>query len=63
MQMEHMIDMEDMQDADSDAEKFCIENIASNVMSFVGERGMGKSSAMLSFAYILRKYPKKRWAF
>lgn len=37
-------------------EKFINENQISNVISFLGERGMGKSSVMLSFAYYLKTY-------
>ena len=58
MQIERIMDMTDTQGTDSEAEEFCIGNEISNVIAFVGERGMGKSSAMLSFAYFLKKYPK-----
>ena len=37
-------------------EKFINENQISNVISFLGERGMGKSSVMLSFAYYLKTF-------
>ncbi len=37
-------------------EQFCNENYISNTISFLGERGMGKSSAMLSFSYFLKIY-------
>ena len=57
MQVERIMEMTDAQDKDDDAEKFCNGNEMSNVISFVGERGMGKSSAMLSFAYFLKQYP------
>lgn len=57
MQMERIVDMADGQQVNREAEKFCVENETSNVISFVGERGMGKSSAMLSFSYFLRGYP------
>lgn len=57
MQIERIMDRDDAQGADSEAEQFCIGNETSNVIAFVGERGMGKSSAMLSFAYFLKKYP------
>ncbi len=44
----------------SDKEKqmdiFCNENQEYNIISFLGERGMGKSSVMLSFAYYLKNY-------
>lgn len=36
--------------------EFCTEEQYSNIISFWGERGMGKSSAMLSFALFLKKY-------
>lgn len=36
-------------------ERYCNSNERSNVISFMGERGMGKSSAMLSLAYFLKK--------
>lgn len=35
-------------------EQYCYKNEMSNVISFIGERGMGKSSAMLSLAYVLK---------
>lgn len=41
---------------DDDIDSFCNENLISNIISFIGERGMGKSSTMLSFAYHLKKY-------
>ena len=37
-------------------ERFTNENQISNVISFLGERGMGKSSVMLSFAYYLKTF-------
>lgn len=58
MQIERIMDMADAQGVDSEAEEFCIGNEISNVIAFVGERGMGKSSAMLSFAFFLKKYPE-----
>lgn len=58
MQIERIMDMADAQGTDSEAEEFCIGNEISNVIAFVGERGMGKSSAMLSFAFFLKKYPE-----
>lgn len=36
--------------------QFCNENYISNTICFLGERGMGKSSAMLSFSYFLKTY-------
>lgn len=36
--------------------EFCTEEQYSNIISLWGERGMGKSSAMLSFALFLKKY-------
>lgn len=57
MQIERIMYRDDMSGADSEAEQFCTGNETSNVIAFVGERGMGKSSAMLSFAYFLKKYP------
>lgn len=57
MQIERIIDMSGIQEMNNDAERFCNGNEISNVISFVGERGMGKSSAMLSFAYFLKQYP------
>lgn len=57
MQVGRIMEMTHAQDIDDDAEKFCNGNEMSNVISFVGERGMGKSSAMLSFAYFLKQYP------
>lgn len=59
MQVERIMEMTHAQDADDDAEKFCNGNEMSNVISFVGERGMGKSSAMLSFAYFLKQSPSE----
>lgn len=38
------------------ADNFCNENEVCNVISFIGQRGMGKSSAMLSYAYFLKEY-------
>lgn len=38
------------------ADSFCNENEVRNVISFIGQRGMGKSSAMLSYAYFLKEY-------
>ena len=38
------------------AEKFCNEDEIRNIISFIGQRGMGKSSAMLSYAYFLKAY-------
>lgn len=38
------------------ADNFCNENEVRNVISFIGQRGMGKSSAMLSYAYFLKEY-------
>lgn len=46
---------------DCGIERFSNENYISNVISFLGERGMGKSSAMLSFAYYLKKFYKKEF--
>ena len=37
-------------------ENFCTEERFNNIISFWGERGMGKSSAMLSFALFLKNY-------
>lgn len=37
-------------------EKFCNENQIPTIISFLGDRGVGKSSAMLSFAYFLHSY-------
>lgn len=39
-----------------DIDDFCNGNQVANIVSFLGERGMGKSSAMLSFAYYLKRY-------
>ncbi len=36
--------------------EFCTEERFNNIISFWGERGMGKSSAMLSFALFLKRY-------
>ena len=49
MQIERIINTSGTQEMDNDAERFCNGNEKSNVISFVGERGMGKSSAMLSY--------------
>lgn len=38
----------------------CMEEQYSNIIAFLGERGMGKSSAMLSFALFLKKYDDKK---
>lgn len=57
MQTERIMAQNDARGEDLEAEKFCIGNEISNVIAFVGERGMGKSSAMLSYAYFLKKYP------
>lgn len=57
MQIERIINTSGTQEMDNDAERFCNGNEKSNVISFVGERGMGKSSAMLSFTYFLKQYP------
>lgn len=57
MQIERILDTADTWNEDREAEEFCVGNDVSNVIAFVGERGMGKSSAMLSFAYFLKKYP------
>lgn len=38
------------------AEKFCNEDEIRNIISFIGQRGMGKSSAMLSYAFFLKAY-------
>ena len=57
MQVGRIMDMTHALNMNDDAEKFCNGNEMSNVISFVGERGMGKSSAMLSFAYFLKQYP------
>lgn len=46
-------------EGEDEAENFCNGNAISNVIAFVGERGMGKSSAMLSFAYYLKQYGGK----
>lgn len=43
-------------DKENELDYFCNENYIANVISFLGERGMGKSSAMLSFAYHLKNY-------
>lgn len=53
-----LIIKENMKTADEDAmaENFCTEERFNNIISFWGERGMGKSSAMLSFALFLKKY-------
>lgn len=56
MQIGRIISKDSEQTPD-DAEKFCNGDEMNNVVSFVGERGMGKSSAMLSFAYFLSGYP------
>lgn len=45
-----------MADEDDMTESFCTEERFNNIISFWGERGMGKSSAMLSFALFLKKY-------
>lgn len=37
-------------------DSFCTEERYNNIISFWGERGMGKSSAMLSFALFLKNY-------
>lgn len=37
-------------------EEYCNGNYVSNIVSFLGGRGMGKSSSMLSFAYHLLNY-------
>ena len=58
MQVQRIIDTSTSQNDKNDAEQFCNGNEMSNVVSFVGERGMGKSSAMLSFAYFLKQYHK-----
>lgn len=42
--------------ADDLDDGFCTEERFGNIISFWGERGMGKSSAMLSFALFLKKY-------
>ena len=39
-----------------DAEKYCNENHIPTTISFLGDRGVGKSSVMLSFAYFLKTY-------
>lgn len=39
-----------------DLRDYCNERHIVNVVSFLGERGMGKSSAMLSFAFYLKQY-------
>lgn len=39
--------------------EFCGEEQLNNVIPFLGERGMGKSSAMLSFALFLKAYDSK----
>lgn len=41
-------------------QEFCDENQVANVIAFLGERGMGKSSAMLSFAYFLKTFRADR---
>lgn len=41
---------------------FCGEEQYNNIISFLGERGMGKSSAMLSFALFLKEYDGKNIA-
>ena len=46
-------------DEDSLDDSFCTEERFNNNISFWGERGMGKSSAMLSFALFLKKYDHK----
>ena len=38
------------------ADIFCNEDEVRNVIPFIGQRGMGKSSAMLSYAYFLKEY-------
>ena len=43
---------------DSEMEKFCNENHIATIISFLGDRGVGKSSAMLSFAHFLSRYSK-----
>lgn len=43
-----------------DIDSFCNENLMSNIISFIGERGAGKSSTMLSFAYHLKMYASMR---
>lgn len=57
MQIERIMAQNDSRGEDSEAEQFCTGNEISNVIAFVGERGMGKSSAMLSYAYFLKQYP------
>ncbi|MBQ7781042.1 MAG: hypothetical protein IJ405_03355 [Lachnospiraceae bacterium] len=43
--------------------EFCTEERFNNIISFWGERGMGKSSAMLSFALFLKKYEPNGCAY
>lgn len=45
-------------DAVTKEQEFCEENQVTNVIAFLGERGMGKSSAMLSYAYFLKTFQK-----
>ena len=54
-----IIQMNDSLGQRKDIDIFCNENQISNVISFMGERGMGKSSAMLSYAFFLKEYGKK----
>lgn len=43
------------------ADKFANENYVHNIVAVVGERGMGKSSAMLSYAFFLKEYCNKQY--
>lgn len=44
----------------TELEKFSNGNLVSNIIAFLGERGMGKSSAMLSYAFFLKKYDRQK---
>ena len=45
--------------SDSEIEKFCNEDHIATIISFLGDRGVGKSSAMLSYAHYLDCYNRK----
>ena len=52
-------DLESQQDP---ADAFANENYVHNMIAIVGERGMGKSSVMLSYAYFLKECYRKQYA-
>lgn len=54
--LKQIIEANEKLDKRDELEVFCNENQIVNVISFLGERGMGKSSAMLSFAFYLKNY-------